>query len=394
MRAAICSCTRTSSSARLVSRRRRRLRDAVGGKAYPIVSNSGGPFFAPFLRRPTDFASLDRLTSRSRVRSARRGQPNVPARGGAPRRRPPATTSSSPVRRSSPHGVMPRSASRRGWISASPRISCWPSRPYDRLLRGRGRGCKTPITSLATRRSTLRGERDLVRRDHRSADPSDAERRARLTVRTPISLTAEGTLTPNRRGSRTCAAPSQRHAVDEAPLMTAPALATSPWIGLRGLDIELDARSRGGPARRRRSSPPDPFARTVQTSIASSPRYVTRSACVRRRLQLRSVPASLTLRARLLRLGATTSRTHASTSTRSPSRRTLGARIPPRRVRDRRRVAAASSIPRLVVTGQGDVRPVNARRTAIPWTTMGDLLPAVNEGAYRGFRTSSRWGSR
>ena len=33
-----------------------------GGKPFPLVTNSAGPFFAPFLAASTDFASLDRLT--------------------------------------------------------------------------------------------------------------------------------------------------------------------------------------------------------------------------------------------------------------------------------------------------------------------------------------------
>ncbi|MDB4945761.1 MAG: Long-chain fatty acid transport protein [Labilithrix sp.] len=47
--------------------------------------------------------------------------------------------------------------------------------------------------------------------------------------------------------------------------------------------------------------------------------------------------------------------------------------------------AAVASIPRVVGTDQGDVRPVDLTRGGKPQDSTGKLLPAVNEGAYRGF---------
>jgi len=47
--------------------------------------------------------------------------------------------------------------------------------------------------------------------------------------------------------------------------------------------------------------------------------------------------------------------------------------------------AAVASIPRVVGTGQGDVRPINGAKNGKPVDSQGKLLPAVNEGAYRGF---------
>ncbi|MBX3201959.1 MAG: outer membrane protein transport protein [Labilithrix sp.] len=47
--------------------------------------------------------------------------------------------------------------------------------------------------------------------------------------------------------------------------------------------------------------------------------------------------------------------------------------------------AAVASIPRTVGTGQGDIRPVNGAANGAPEDAAGDLLPAVNEGSYRGF---------
>ncbi|MBX3204826.1 MAG: outer membrane protein transport protein [Labilithrix sp.] len=47
--------------------------------------------------------------------------------------------------------------------------------------------------------------------------------------------------------------------------------------------------------------------------------------------------------------------------------------------------AAVASIPRTVGTGQGDIRPVNGAANGRPEGSDGELLPAVNEGSYRGF---------
>ena len=47
--------------------------------------------------------------------------------------------------------------------------------------------------------------------------------------------------------------------------------------------------------------------------------------------------------------------------------------------------AAVASVPRLVGTDQGQVRPVNGGKNGRPIDNEGELLPAVNEGAYRGF---------
>jgi long-subunit fatty acid transport protein len=47
--------------------------------------------------------------------------------------------------------------------------------------------------------------------------------------------------------------------------------------------------------------------------------------------------------------------------------------------------AAIASIPRVVGDGVGDVRPSNGAKGGQPLDANDDLLPAVNEGAYRGF---------
>lgn len=47
--------------------------------------------------------------------------------------------------------------------------------------------------------------------------------------------------------------------------------------------------------------------------------------------------------------------------------------------------AAIASIPRVVGTGVGDVRPLNGARGGLPVDANDQPLPAVNEGAYRGF---------
>ncbi len=47
--------------------------------------------------------------------------------------------------------------------------------------------------------------------------------------------------------------------------------------------------------------------------------------------------------------------------------------------------AAVASIPRTVGSGQGNIRPVNGREQGKPVGADGELLPAVNEGSYKGF---------
>jgi long-subunit fatty acid transport protein len=47
--------------------------------------------------------------------------------------------------------------------------------------------------------------------------------------------------------------------------------------------------------------------------------------------------------------------------------------------------AAVASIPRTVGSRQGDIRPVNAAANGRPEDLDGELLPAVNEGSYKGF---------
>ncbi len=47
--------------------------------------------------------------------------------------------------------------------------------------------------------------------------------------------------------------------------------------------------------------------------------------------------------------------------------------------------AAIASIPRVVGVGAGEVRPLNGAKNGQPVDANGDLMPAVNEGAYRGF---------
>jgi long-subunit fatty acid transport protein len=364
-----------------------------GQKPFPIVSNSGGPFFAPFLAASTDFASLDRLT----VAIGVFGPPVVGNRTF------PLGVRGAPAA-SRYDFIQSRSTLIFPTVAAAYRITPWLDLGLSgHLVLGRfdqttvsyadvGDACKNaeyqPCDSRATLAATATSFGATIGALLRPV-PSVA---LGLTVRTPISLEAQGTLTPESpRIADIQLAPGNVTLSTKLPLMVR--------LGARYIsmdrdfevwDLEVDGTfeawsSAQGDGPRIQIPSLGQF-KNIDTLVVHgySNTFGVRAGGA---YNFEAFDGIFTMRAGGYFDSAATgfAYTRLDFDTLAKIAGTLGFGYRHGAFGIDVGYAAAASIPRLVGTGQGDVRPVNGSKEGKPLDSKGELLPAVNEGAYRGF---------
>jgi long-chain fatty acid transport protein len=363
-----------------------------GDKPFPVVTNASGPFFAPFLALSTDFGTFDRFT----VAAGVFGPPSV-------------------GNRTFPLGVRGAPAASRydfiqsrttiiyPTLSAAYRITRWLDLGMSaHLVLGNFdqttvsfadlgqcpnveyQPCDSRNTLVATATSFGATFGALVR-----PVPSFA---LGLTVKTPVGLTADGVVTPQAPAiAPITIAPGNAQLTTSLPLT---AKLGARYIALDGdfelYDLELDFVYEGwgaaqGEGPRIRIPKLGQFE-NIDTLIVHgySDTFGIRGGGA---YNMQALDGILTLRGGAYFDSSATSfdYTRLDFDTLAKIAGTLG--IGYRRGAFAVDVgyAAVASIPRLVGTDQGKVRPINGGKNGRPIGNDGKLFPAVNEGAYRGF---------
>ncbi len=364
-----------------------------GGRDYPGVSNTAGPFFLPFAALATDFGSLDRLTVAAGVfspptlrnRTFPLGVANAPAA-------------------SRYDYVQSRGSIWMPTLSAAFRVTRW----LDLGLSGHlvlasfddtmttyvddGTDCPNPEFQLCDSRKTLEASATSFAATLGTTVRPIPNVAFGLAFRTPISLEAKGTLTP---GPPT---------VGQVQLLRGDAtLSTAlPWI-LRGgaryvgldrafeiYDLEVDvvyeawngAQDTGarlrvprlGDARDIDALIVRGFKNTVGIRLGGGYNIETRSGVFS--LRAGSFFDSAATAYEHTRIEYDTLAKIAGTVGLGYKQGALGIEIA---------YAAVASMPRVVGTGVGVIHPLNDARNGRPVDGTDQLLPAINEGAYRGF---------
>ena len=364
-----------------------------GQKPYPVVTNSGGPFLAPFLAASTDFASLDRLT----VAVGVFGPPVVGNRTfplgvrGAP------AASRYDFVQSRSTLIFPTAA-------AAFRVTPWLDLGLSaHLVLGKfdqttvsyadiGDACKNveyqPCDSRATLTASATSFGATIGALLRPA-PSFA---FGLSVRTPISLEAQGTLTP--QSPTVVSVPLQPGNATLSTKLPLILRAGGRYIAMDGdfelYDLELDGTFEGwssaqGDGPRIRVPTLGQF-KDLDTLVVHgySNTFSVRAGGA---YNFEAFDGIFTLRTGGYFDSAATgfAYTRLDFDTLAKIAGTLGFGYRHGAFGVDLGYAAVASVPRVVGTGQGDVRPVNGAKNGKPLDSKGNLLPAVNEGAYRGF---------
>jgi long-subunit fatty acid transport protein len=363
-----------------------------GQRPFPVVNNSAGPFFAPFVTASTDFASFDRLT----VAIGAFGPPIIANRTF------PLAIRTAPA--SSRYDfVQSRSTIVYPTASAAYRVTPWLDLGFSAHLVlasfdqtsvsyadvGQCKNleyqpCDSTSTLVATATSFAGTIGALAR-------PS-ANVAFGVSVRTPVSLEAQGVFTPGKpRTLDVPIGPGQAFLSTRLPLIVR---AGGRYIAMDGdfelYDLELDATYEGwasaqGDGPRIRIPSLGTF-KNIDTLIVHG--YSdTFSLRLGGAYNLDAFDGIFTLRAGgFFDSPATTFKyTRLDFDTLTKIAGTLGFGYRHGAIGLDLGYAAVASVPRLVGTGQGDVRPVNGAQNGKPLDNNGDLMPAVNEGAYRGF---------
>ncbi|HSO39882.1 MAG TPA: outer membrane protein transport protein, partial [Labilithrix sp.] len=364
-----------------------------GGKPFPVVTNSGGPFFAPFLAASTDFASLDRVT----VAVGVFGPPVVGNRTF------PLGVRGAPAASRYDY-VQSRSTLIYPTASAGFRVTPWLDlglsahlvlAKFDQTTVSYGDvgdACKNVEYQPCDSRATLAANATsfgatigaLVR-----PSPSFA---FGLSVRTPISLAAQGTVTPEPpKIAAVSLKPGNATLSTKLPLIVR---AGGRYISMDGdfevYDLELDATfeawsSAQGDGPRLQIPSLGQFT-DIDTLVVHgySNTFSVRAGGA---YNIEALDGVFTLRAGSYFDSAATSfaYTRLDFDTLAKIAGTLGLGYHRGAFGIDVGYAAVASIPRVVGTGQGDVRPINGAKNGKPLDSQGNLLPAVNEGAYRGF---------
>ena len=363
-----------------------------GDRAYPLVSNASGPFFAPFLAVSTDFGTFDRFT----VAAGIFGPPSVGNRTF------PLGVQGAPAA-SRYDFIQSRSTIIYPTFSAAYRITKWLDLGASaHLVLGNFdqttvsfadlgqcpnveyQPCDSRSTLVATSTSFAATLGAMVR-----PVPSLA---FGLSVKTPTTLNAEGTVTPT--------APAI------APITIAPGIATLttslPLVVRTGAryialdhdfelyDLELDFIYEGwgaaqGDGPRIRIPSLGQF-KDIDTLIVHGYKdtFGIRGGGA---YNMQAFDGIVTLRGGAYFDSSATSfdYTRLDFDTLSKIAGTLGFGYRRGAFALDVGYAAVASIPRLVGTDEGKVRPVNGAKNGRPLGNDGKLFPAVNEGAYRGF---------
>ncbi len=364
-----------------------------GQKPFPVVTNSGGPFFAPFLAASTDFASVDRLT----VAVGVFGPPVV-------------------GNRTFPLGVRGAPASSRYDFVQSRSTIIYPTAAVAyRVLPWLDLGLSAHLVLAKFDQTTVSyadigdacKNAEYQPCDSRGTLVANATSFAAtfgvmarpipsvglgLTLRTPVSLTADGTLTPESpRIAAIQVAPGNATLTTKLPLMIR---AGGRYVAMDGdfelYDLELDGTFEAwgsaqgdGP---RIQIPTLGSLKNIDSLVVHgySNTFGIRAGGA---YNLEALDGVLTVRAGGYFDSAATSfaYTRLDFDTLTKIAGTLGVGYRHGAFGIDVGYAAVASVPRVVGTGQGDVRPINGAKNGKPNDSKGNLMPAVNEGAYRGF---------
>jgi len=365
-----------------------------GGRPFPVVKNEGTPFFAPFLAATSDFGYFDRLTAGLAVygpsavgnRTFPLGVENAPAA-------------------SRYDFVQSRSTIIYPTASAGFRVTPW----LDLGLSGHlvlSRFDQTAVSQNDFGKQTCPNV-EYLPCDSRSTLVASATSFAATigamlrpieslsfgaSVRTPINITGEGTVTP--QAPRAAQVELQPGAATIALQLPWVVRAGGRYVAMDGdfevYDLELDVVYEGwGTAQRI-----GPIIRVPTLGAFKDIETVVRHG-YKDTVSIRgggaynfdAMGGVLTLRAGgYFETPATDfPYTRLDFDTLAKVAGTLGAGFKIGAVKIDAGYAAIASIPRVVGQDQGDVRPINGLKQGQPVNADNQAYPAVNEGAYRGF---------
>ena len=364
-----------------------------GQKPYPVVNNSGGPFFAPFLAASTDFASLDRLT----VAVGVFGPPVVGNRTF------PLGVRGAPAA-SRYDFIQSRSTLIYPTASAGYRVTPWLDlgvsahlvlAKFDQTTvsyADLGDACKNVEYQPCDSRGTLVANATSFGATFGALARPIPSVAVGLTVRTPISLDATGVLTPESpKVAAIQLAPGNATLSTKLPLMIRTG---ARYIAMDGdfelYDLELDGTfeawgSAQGDGPRLQIASLGTF-KDINSLVVHGYQN-TFGIRTGGAYNLEAFDGIFTIRAGGYFDSSATSFTYTRLDfdTLTKIAGTLGFGYRHGAFGVDMGYAAVASIPRVVGTGQGDVRPINGVKNGRPIDSKGNLLPAVNEGAYRGF---------
>lgn len=363
-----------------------------GGKPFPTVTNAGGPFFAPFVALSTDFASLDRLT----IAVGAFGPPAVGNRTF------PLGVQNAPAA-SRYDFIQSRSTIIYPTASAAYRVTRWLDLGFSgHLVLGsfdqttvsyadlgqcanvEYQPCDSRSTLVASSTSFAATIGALVR-----PVPSFA---FGLSVKTPTSLDAEGTVTPQApKIAPIQIAPGSGFLSTRLPLVVR---AGARYIRMDGdfelYDLELDATYEGwgaaqGDGPRLRIPELGQFKNIDTLVVHGYKDTFSVRAGGAHNFQLAGGILAFRAGAYFDSSATPFEYTRLDFDTLSKVAGTLGLGYRHGAFSFDVAYAAVASMHRLVGGGAGQVRPINGGKNGRPLANDGSLLPAVNEGAYRGF---------
>ncbi len=363
-----------------------------GQKPFPVVNNSAGPFFAPFVAVSTDFGTFDRLT----VAIGAFGPPVVGNRTF------PLAIRNAPAA-SRYDFIQSRSTIIYPTASLAYRVTPWLDLGFSAHL------------VLAKFDQTTVSYVDLGQCPNAEYQPCDSQGTLAasatsfggtfgamirplpsvafgLSVRTPVNLEAQGTLDPKApKALAVQLAPGEAFLSTRLPLVVR---AGGRYIAMDGdfelYDLELDATYEGWSA----AQGDGPRVRVPQLgtlknidSLVVHGYSDTFSIRAGGAYNLEALDGIFSFRGGAFFDSSATDfkYTRLDFDTLTKIAGTLGLGYRHGAFAFDLGYAAIASVPRLVGDNQGDVRPVNGAKGGKPVNNDGNLLPAVNEGAYRGF---------
>jgi long-chain fatty acid transport protein len=363
-----------------------------GGQPYPLVKNSAGPFFTPFLAASTDFATLDRVT----VAVGVFGPSSVGNRTF------PLAIQNAPASSRYDY-VQSRSSLIYPTASAAVRIMPWLDfglsahlvlAKFDQTTVSYADigQCKNPEYQPCDSRGTLQADATSFSATIGALVRPTANVAIGLSVRTPTSIDATGTLSPEAPKSLpVMVQPGALTLSTRLPLVVRGGVR---YIAMDGdfevYDLELDGTYEGW-ARAQGDGPriqiPDLGQFKNIDSLVVHGYSDTFSVRVGGAYNIDALDGIVTVRGGGFYDSAATSfrYTRLDFDTLTKIAGTIGLGYRRGALSFDLGYAAVASIPRVVGQGQGDVRPVNGGKGGRPVDNNGDPTPAVNEGAYRGF---------
>lgn len=363
-----------------------------GGLPYPAVTNTGGPFMAPFIAASSDLGTFDRLTIGAGVF----GPPAVGNRTF------PLGVRAAPAA-SRYDFVQSRSTIIFPTASAAYRVTPWLELGVSgHLVLGNfdqttvsytdlGQ-CKNPEYQPCDSRSTLKATSTSMAATIGAMARLAPKVQVGASVRTPANLDAEGTVTPQPPASLPVeVAPGKATLSTKLPMM---ARAGVRYVELDGdfelYDLELNvtyerwsAAQGTGPVV---SIPELGALKDIQSTVVHKYKdtFGVRAGGA---YNIEALDGVLSLRGGAYFDSAATefayTRLDFDTLAKIAGTLGVGYRSGPWQVDFA--YGAVASIPRVVGTGEGNIRPLNGAKNGQSLDGADQVLPAVNEGAYRGF---------